>query len=94
MTTDVHRETNYFAVFGSLAVLTAIEVGIYYLHMPRFVFVTALLLLALLKAFLVAWYFMHLRSEKWTLAILTIIPFVLGLDLLIGLLPDISHILH
>jgi cytochrome c oxidase subunit 4 len=94
MTTETHQEPNYWAVFGALAVLTGIEVGIYYLHMARFFFVTALVLLALVKAFLVAWYFMHLRSERWTLAILTVIPFLLGLDLLIGLLPDISHILH
>ncbi len=93
MNADAHQEPNYFAIFGALAVLTGIEVGIYYLHMARFFFVSALVLLALIKAFLVAWYFMHLRSERWTLIFITVIPFVLALDLFIGLLPDISHIL-
>ena len=94
MSTDSHQEPNYMAVWGALAVLTGIEVGIYYMHMPRFYFVTALVLLALIKAYLVAWFFMHLRSERVTLAFLTVIPFALAVDLLIGLLPDISHILH
>ena len=50
------------------------------------------MLLALVKAFLVAWYFMHLRSERWTLIFVTVIPFLLAVDLLLGLLPDIGRI--
>src|SRR5882762_9295820 len=94
MTSDLvaHKEPNYMAVFWSLLALTLLEVGIFYLHMARVYFVTALVLLALVKAFLVAWYFMHLRSERWTLIFMTIIPFLLAVDLLLGLLPDIGRI--
>lgn len=87
-----HAEPNYMGVFWTLLVLTLVEVGIFYLHLGRIYFVTALILLALLKAFLVAWYFMHLRSERWTLIAMTAIPLVLVIDLFIGLMPDISHI--
>ena len=41
---------------------------------------------------LVAWYFMHLRSERWTLIFITLIPFILVVDLLLGLLPDIGRV--
>ena len=92
MTTDTHQEPNYMAVFGVLLLLTVVEVGVFYLHIARFFFITALVLLALLKAFLVAWYFMHLRSERWTLIFVTVIPFLLAVDLLFGLLPDIGQI--
>ena len=92
MTTDTHQEPNYLAVFGALVVLTGIEVGVFYLQIARVFFVTALVLLALLKAFLVAWYFMHLRSEKWALIFITVVPFILAVDLMLGLMPDIGHI--
>ena len=91
MSAQTHSEPNYMAVFWALLVLTLLEVGITYLPMAKMFMVTALILMALGKAFLVAWYFMHLRSERWTLIAVTVIPFLLGLDLLIGLLPDISH---
>ena len=92
MSTDVHKEPNYLTVWGALAGLTAIEVVIYYLHIARFYFVTALVLLALTKAFLVAWYFMHLRSERGALIFMTVIPLLLAADLLLGLMPDIGRI--
>jgi cytochrome c oxidase subunit 4 len=90
-TQELHQEPNYMAVFGALLVLTIVEVGIFYLKIGRVYFITALILLALVKAFLVAWYFMHLRSERWTLIFITVIPFILALDLLLGLMPDIGH---
>jgi len=92
MSTDAHQEPNYMAVFWSLLVLTLIEVGVFYLHIARVFFITALVLLALLKAFLVAWFFMHLRSERWTLIFVTVIPFILAVDLLLGLMPDVGHL--
>jgi cytochrome c oxidase subunit 4 len=93
MSSDVqsHSEPNYIAVFWSLLALTLIEVGVFYMHIGRVYFVTALVLLALIKAFLVAWFFMHLRSERWTLIFMTVIPLVLAVDLLLGLMPDIGH---
>jgi len=92
MNTEPHQEPNYIAVFWALLTLTLIEVGVFYMHISRVYFVTALVLLALMKAFLVAWFFMHLRSERWTLVFMTIIPLLLAVDLLLGLMPDIGHI--
>ena len=67
MTTASHQEPNYMAVFWTLLTFTLIEVGIFYLHIARVFYITALILLALIKAFLVAGYFMHLMSERKTI---------------------------
>ncbi len=92
MSTAVHQEPNYMKVFWALLALTLIEVAIVYLPMAKLFVAIALILMAFAKAFLVAWYFMHLRSERWTLIAITAIPLLLAIDLLVGLLPDISHV--
>ena len=51
-------------VFFVLACLTAITVGISYLHLPSREAIAAALIIASIKAFLVAGYFMHLLSER------------------------------
>ncbi|OGR89347.1 MAG: hypothetical protein A2992_08065 [Elusimicrobia bacterium RIFCSPLOWO2_01_FULL_59_12] len=92
MGTAAHQEPNYMKVFWALLVLTIIEVILVYLPMAKLFIAVALILTALAKAFMVAWYFMHLRSERWTLVAVTVIPLLLALDLLIGLLPDIARV--
>jgi cytochrome c oxidase subunit IV len=89
--TDTHEEPNYMKVFAWLIALTVIEVGIVYMHMPKAVLVTALILLALAKAFLVAWYFMHLRNEKVALIAMVGLPLLLLADLFLGLMPDVAR---
>lgn len=54
----------YFMVFGALAVLTAITVAVSYLHLPFREAVALALIIASIKAALVACYFMHLISEQ------------------------------
>jgi caa(3)-type oxidase subunit IV len=88
---QTHVEPNYMKVFWWLLVLTIIEVAVVYAHLPKPVMVTALVLLALMKAFLVAWNFMHLRSEKVALMMTVGLPLLLLVDLLLGLMPDIAH---
>jgi cytochrome c oxidase subunit 4 len=88
---QAHPEPNYMAVFYWLLALTIIEVIVVYAHLPKICMVVALVLLALSKAFLVAWYFMHLRSEKVALMLMVGVPLLLMVDLLIGLMPDIGH---
>jgi caa(3)-type oxidase subunit IV len=92
MDTLTHKEPNYIAVFWCLLALTLIEVGVFYAHISRVYFILALILLALMKTFLVAWFFMHLRSERWTLIFMTVIPLLLAMDLLLGLMPDVGRI--
>ena len=88
---DTHVEPNYMKIFWWLLALTIVEVGITYTHVPKWSMVTALILMALLKAFLVAWNFMHLRFEKTTLIVIIGVPLLLLVDLFLGLMPDIAH---
>lgn len=54
----------YITVFASLAVLTVITVAVSSLHLQVTAAVTLALIIATIKASLVAGYFMHLISEK------------------------------
>jgi cytochrome c oxidase subunit 4 len=61
----------YIMVFMALMVLTLITVGVSYLHLPTLEAIALALVIASVKASLVACYFMHLMSERklilWTL---------------------------
>jgi len=86
-----HQEPNYMAVFYALAVLTALEIGVAYMKvLPLLVMGLALIILALVKAFLVGMYFMHLKFEKRTLGIIALTPLILCTLLIIALLPDLT----
>jgi len=86
-----HQEPNYMAVFYSLAVLTALEIGVAYMRfLPLLIMGLALIILALVKAFLVGMYFMHLKFEKRTLGIIALTPLILCTLLIIALLPDLT----
>lgn len=55
----------YLTIFGALLVGTVVTVALYYVHIPNLAATIAIaLLVASVKAFLVAGYFMHLISEK------------------------------
>jgi len=54
----------YIAVFAALAALTLITVAVSYLHLSIASHITLALLIAILKASLVALFFMHLISER------------------------------
>lgn len=73
-----HAEPNYVAVFAALALLTAIEVGVTYIPMPRVLLILVLLALAAGKAALVALYFMHLRFDSRLLTAVFVLPILLG----------------
>jgi cytochrome c oxidase subunit 4 len=86
-----HQEPNYMAVFYSLAVLTAVEIGVAYMRfLPLLVMGLMLIILALAKAILVGMYFMHLKFEKRTLGIIAMTPLILCTLLIIALLPDLT----
>ena len=76
---------------GGSPALTILEVSIVYLHLPHLYTIVALVALALMKAFLVAWNFMHLRFEKPMLIAMVGLPLLLLVDLFLGLMPDIAH---
>ncbi len=77
-TGTAHDDPNYVGVFVALAVLTAIEVGVTYLSIPRLALVSALLAMAFAKASFVALYFMHLKFDSRLLAAIFVTPLLLG----------------
>lgn len=54
----------YISVFAALAVLTIVTVAVGYMHLPMVPALIAALVIATIKAGLVAAYFMHLVSEE------------------------------
>jgi cytochrome c oxidase subunit 4 len=71
-----HKAPRYMAVFGGLAILTLIEVGVAFLGLPRAATILALLGMAVWKALLVALYYMHLRFEPGLLRLVAAAPLV------------------
>lgn len=64
-THDIQKEIKgYMLVFGALLVLTIVTVILKYLHFPLGLAILVALLVATIKASLVACYFMHLISER------------------------------
>ncbi len=70
----------YVGIFFALAFFTVITVAVSYLHLATGPAVTLALIIATIKASLVVFFFMHLKSEKaWIVSILLL---TLGLFLL------------
>lgn len=85
---DGRHHPNYMAVWAGLAVLTAIEVGVAFLSLPREVIVLTLIGLAVWKALLVALYFMHLRFESTRLVLIAAAPLALAPILVFAVLTE------
>ncbi len=82
-----HHVRVYVMVFIALACLTAVTVGVSYLHLGRAAAIGVALTIAGIKGGLVAGYFMHLVSERkviyWVLSLTAVFfLFVLFLPLL------------
>ena len=86
------EERRYLQVFAWLAVLTAIEIAVIYMPIPRIAIGSMLVVLAATKAALVAMFYMHLASEKRTLAYIALTPAFLCILLVFMLLPDLGAI--
>lgn len=89
-----HKEPNYIGVFWWLLALTIIEIGVIYMPLARLVIGILLVGLALSKASLVAMYFMHLKFERRTLALIALTPLLICVLLVFALLPDLSATPH
>lgn len=88
---EQHEEPNYVAVFIYLTLLTAAELGVYGLGLPKSVMIGALVALALAKAALVAMFFMHLAMESKGLWIVAATPLVIVAFCYFMLRPDLSR---
>jgi cytochrome c oxidase subunit 4 len=89
MSETTHAEPNYLGVFWWLLALTILEVAVVYMPIAKMVIAIVLVTLAVTKAALVAMYFMHLKFERRTLALVALSPFVLCVFLILMLMPDI-----
>ena len=79
-------EAKYIKVALILAVLTGIEVGLYYTQFSEAATNAALILLAAVKFVMVAAYFMHLKFDNKLLRRLFITGFVLAVSVYIAYL--------
>ncbi|MBI3988150.1 MAG: cytochrome C oxidase subunit IV family protein [candidate division NC10 bacterium] len=92
--TTAHKEPNYIGVFWWLLALTIVEIAVIYLPLARLAIGILLVGLALSKASLVALYFMHLKFERRTLALIALTPLFICVLLVFALLPDLSATPH
>jgi cytochrome c oxidase subunit 4 len=77
---DNHHEEHkshkkeYFIIFALLAVLTIVEIWVADVPLSKFGKGSSLTLLAVGKAFLVAYYYMHLKQETKWLKFIALVP--------------------
>ena len=87
-----HHHVNYFLIFGCLLVLTAVTVGAAFIHFGNeLITVGIALLIAFVKATLVARFFMHLKFEGKLIYLILFAPLALCVILVVALIPDIGH---
>jgi cytochrome c oxidase subunit IV len=84
-----HKRPPYLLIWLYLAVLTAAELALAFrLPISPNAKLVLLLFLAVVKALLVALFFMHLKFERWNLRILAIIPIPLALIFLFAAMSE------
>ena len=88
MAETTHKHPNYLAVWGGLAFLTVVEVGVVFLSWAKLAIVLTLVFLALWKALMVALYFMHLKYEGTRLRILAIAPLPLAVIMVLAVITE------
>lgn len=82
------KQPPYMIVFGTLGVLTVIEIVVAFLGLPKIYIIFALLLLAIWKALLVALYYMHLKFEPRKLWLIVASPLPLAAILVLAVLSE------
>jgi caa(3)-type oxidase subunit IV len=91
MAQDGHKEhPKYMNIFWWLLGLTIAEILVVIPDLPIALKAILLIGMACSKALLVANYFMHLKFEKRTLAIIVITPFLICVLLVFALMPDLT----
>jgi cytochrome c oxidase subunit 4 len=79
MSNDTHQIPNYIAIFWWLLGITIVEVAWALLpHHSKLMLAGGLVITAIIKAVLVAMYFMHLKFERKLLGILFASTLILG----------------
>lgn len=80
----------YLMIFGALAMLTLMTVGVAYMNLPHAAGVVVALVIAATKVFLIAAFFMHLRGEGRLINYSVAVCLALVLILIVFVLPDIG----
>lgn len=83
METQQHKQPNYLGVFWVLAALTALEVGVTYLPVPR---IPVLVPLSIIKASLVALFYMHLKYDRPVFSLIFAMGLLMGIGLILALI--------
>src|SRR3982751_1179295 len=87
-----HHHVNYFKIFFALVILTVVTVAVAFKRFDsEAVNVLLALLVASVKASLVATYFMHLKFEGKLIYFISIVPLILCVILVCALIPDIVN---
>jgi cytochrome c oxidase subunit 4 len=82
MSTEQHTIPNYMAVFWWLLGLTVVEIAWALIpHRSELILASGIVGAAIIKAVLVALYFMHLKFERKTLGVLFASTLILGVIL-------------
>jgi cytochrome c oxidase subunit 4 len=90
---DIDRKVRgYMVVFIALIALTAVTVGVSYLHLEVHQAVAVALIIASFKASLVMLFFMHLISERQV--IFVILAFTVAFFLALLFLPILTNLDH
>ncbi len=81
--TPSQKHPNYLGVFWVLAALTAVEVAVTYLPVPR---LPVLVPLAILKAALVALFYMHLKYDRRIFSVIFLMGLLMAMVLMFALI--------
>jgi cytochrome c oxidase subunit 4 len=85
---ETHPKPNYGVIFWSLFVLTLLEIITANLPVAKPAVVVGLVCLAIIKASLVALFYMHLKFEKYFIYIIVFFPLFLAVFLTVMVLCD------
>ena len=92
-TAHSHPNPNYKAVFWSLFVLTIMEITVARSPLARLIIILGLVFLAVVKAALVALFYMHLKFEKLIIYLIVAFPLLLAAILTVMVVLDKPQIL-
>lgn len=93
--TSTHSSVKtYLLVFVGLGILTGLTVSLSYMNFPHSVGITLAALISLAKCLLIATFFMHMKTERWTVRTFLLVGLCLVGVLLFALIPDIGMMHH
>lgn len=87
------KEAEYVRIAIILAIVTAIEVGVYYFDTIPGLIVPVLLVLSALKFMLVAMFFMHLRFDSRLFSFIFSGPLLLAMAVMVAVLSMFQRVL-